>query len=51
MAAVAAVHEGAFGMMVALRDGNIVRVPISAATKTPKTLDLRFMDVAASLTS
>jgi 6-phosphofructokinase 1 len=51
VAAVAAVHEGAFGMMVALRDGDIVRVPISAATKTPKTLDLRFMDVAASLTS
>jgi phosphofructokinase-like protein len=50
VAAVAAVHESAFGMMVALRDGNIVRVPISAATKTPKTLDLTLMDVAASLT-
>jgi 6-phosphofructokinase 1 len=50
VAAVAAVHEGAFGMMVALRDGNIVLVPISAATKTPKTLDLTLMDVAASLT-
>jgi ATP-dependent phosphofructokinase / diphosphate-dependent phosphofructokinase len=51
VAAVAAVHDGAFGMMVALRDGNIVRVPISAATIAPKTLDLTLMDVAASLTS
>jgi len=48
--AVAAVHDADFGMMVALRDGNIVRVPISAATRVPKTLDLTLMDVAAALT-
>ncbi len=32
VAAIDAVHEGAFGSMVALRDGEIVRVPLSAAT-------------------
>jgi phosphofructokinase-like protein len=47
--AVAAVHDGDFGKMVALRDGNVVRVPIAEATRTPKTLDLSLMDVAAAL--
>ena len=48
-AAVAAVHDGAFGMMVALRDGDIVRVSIADATRTPKTLDLGLMEVAGAL--
>jgi 6-phosphofructokinase 1 len=39
-AAVAAVHEGAFGSMVALRAGAIVRVPIAEAVAVAKTVDL-----------
>jgi ATP-dependent phosphofructokinase / diphosphate-dependent phosphofructokinase len=49
-AAVSAVHDGAFGMMVALRDGSIVRVPISEATRIPKTLDMTLFEVASALT-
>jgi phosphofructokinase-like protein len=49
-AAVAAVHDGAFDMMVALRDGEIVRVSIADATRTPKTLDMSLVEVAATLT-
>ena len=49
-AAVAAVHDGAFGMMVALRDGQIVRVPIADAVRTPKTLDLDLVEIASALT-
>jgi 6-phosphofructokinase 1 len=40
VAAVAAVHEGAFGMMVALAAGEIVRVPIATAVAEAKTVDL-----------
>jgi phosphofructokinase-like protein len=40
VAAVAAVHDGAFGSMVALRAGEIVRIPISAAVAEAKTVDL-----------
>jgi 6-phosphofructokinase 1 len=50
VAAVTCVHDGAFDMMVALRDGQIVRVPIADATKTPKTLDMSLIEVAAALT-
>ncbi len=39
VAAVGAVHDGAFGMMVALRCGEIVRVPIADAVAQPKTVD------------
>ena len=49
-AAVAAVHDGAFDTMVALKDGEIVRVPIADATETPKTVDLDLVAVAAGLT-
>ena len=49
--AVSAVHEGAFGMMVALRDGNIICVPIAHAVHAPKTLDLDLIEVAAPLRS
>ncbi len=48
-AAVAAVHDGAFGMMVALKDGDIVRVPIADAVRTPKTCDLRLIVMASGL--
>jgi phosphofructokinase-like protein len=48
VAAVQAVHEGAFGTMVALRGGEIVRVPLAEAVGRPKTLDLSLLrDVAA----
>jgi 6-phosphofructokinase 1 len=39
--ALAAVHDGAFGTMVALNSGRIDRIPLSDATGTPKTVDLR----------
>ncbi|HEY5023908.1 MAG TPA: ATP-dependent 6-phosphofructokinase [Acidimicrobiales bacterium] len=47
VAAVSAVHDGAFGMMVALQSGQIVRVPISDAVARSKTVDLGlYHDVA-----
>jgi 6-phosphofructokinase 1 len=47
VAAVEAVHDGAFGMMVALQAGEIVRVPIADAVARPKTVDLElYRDVA-----
>src|SRR5438067_6866522 len=39
IAAIDAVHEGAFGSMVALQAGDIVRVPIAEAVGTLKTVD------------
>ncbi len=48
VAAVAAAHDGAFGTMVALQAGAIVRVPLESAITAPKTLDLSLLeDVAA----
>jgi 6-phosphofructokinase 1 len=47
VAAVSALHDGAFGTMVALRAGEIVRVPIAEAVAQAKTVDLGlFRDVA-----
>jgi 6-phosphofructokinase 1 len=47
VAAVAAVHDGAYGTMVALRAGEIVRVPIAAAVAKSKSVDLELLhDVA-----
>jgi len=40
VAAVAAVHDGAFGTMVALQAGQIVRVAIADAVSKAKTVDL-----------
>jgi len=37
--AITAVHEGAWGTMVALQGTNIVRVPLSEATSTLKLVD------------
>jgi 6-phosphofructokinase 1 len=46
IAAIDAVHEAAFGTMVALRGGDIVRVPIEDAVGQPKTVDPELFDVA-----
>ena len=48
VAAVAAVHDGEFGTMVALQAGQIVRVPLEAAVGTPKVLDRRLLDEVAA---
>ena len=39
VAAIEAVHDGAFGQMVALRAGHIVRVPLAEAVTELKTVD------------
>ena len=49
VAAVEAVHDGAFGMMVALRAGEIVRVPIDEAVSKSKTVDLGLFDGVAGV--
>lgn len=46
IAAIDAVHDGAFGTMVALQADEIVRVPIAEATKELKTLDPKLLEVA-----
>ncbi len=38
------VRDGAFGMMVALRGTDIVRVPLAEATARLKTVDPRLYD-------
>ncbi len=48
VAAVAAVRDGAFGTMVALQAGRIVRVPLEAATGATKTLDLALLRQTAA---
>jgi phosphofructokinase-like protein len=45
--AIDAVHDGAFGMMVALRCGEIVRVPLGEATADLKLIDPALYDTAA----
>ena len=48
IAAIDAVHDGAFGQMVALQGGQIVRVPLEAVAAGLKTVDLDLhRDVAA----
>jgi 6-phosphofructokinase 1 len=46
IAAIDAVHDGDFGKMVALRDGDIVRVPLTDAVKQLKLVDPNLYDVA-----
>jgi phosphofructokinase-like protein len=46
-AAVAAVHDGDFGTMVALQAGQIVRIPLEEAVGNPKTLDRSLLDDVA----
>ena len=45
-AAIDAVHDGAFGSMVALEAGEIVRVPLADAVTELKTIDPRLLEVA-----
>ena len=47
IAAIDAVHDGAFNTMVALRAGDIVRVPLSAGTAELKLIDPALYDVAS----
>jgi 6-phosphofructokinase 1 len=47
IAAIDAVHDGDFGSMVALRSGDIVRVPLSDATDELKLIDPAIYDVAS----
>jgi 6-phosphofructokinase 1 len=46
IAAIDAVHDGAFGTMVALRCGNVVRVPLREATGELKLVEEDLYDVA-----
>jgi ATP-dependent phosphofructokinase / diphosphate-dependent phosphofructokinase len=47
--AVGAVHDGDFGKMVALRCGQIVRIPIAEAVVEPKTVDLHLYGEVAGV--
>ena len=47
VAAIEAVHDGASGTMVALRCGDIVRVPLADATSELKLVDPAIYDVAS----
>jgi ATP-dependent phosphofructokinase / diphosphate-dependent phosphofructokinase len=51
VAAVEAVHDGAFGSMVALRAGQIVRVPIDEGVSRSKTVDLDLLSGVAAVFS
>jgi 6-phosphofructokinase 1 len=46
IAAIAAVHDGAFGQMVALRDAKIIRIPLAEAVGRLKTVDPELLEVA-----
>src|SRR5579863_3102449 len=46
VSAIDAVHDGAFGRMVALQGGNIVRVPLADAVAELKTVDPELVAVA-----
>jgi 6-phosphofructokinase 1 len=48
VAAVEAVHDGDFGVMVALRAGAIVRMPLHEAVGNPKTVDRELLDGVAA---
>jgi ATP-dependent phosphofructokinase / diphosphate-dependent phosphofructokinase len=48
VAAVDTLHEDVSGVMVALRAGRIVRVPLSVAAGPTKTVDSHLLDVVAS---
>jgi ATP-dependent phosphofructokinase / diphosphate-dependent phosphofructokinase len=46
--AVAAVHDGTFGKMVALQGNRIVRVPLEEAVGRPKALDVTLLEEVAA---
>lgn len=45
--AIDAVHDSAFGTMVALRSGDIIRVPLADAVSELKTVDPKLLEVAS----
>ncbi len=45
--AIDAVHDSAFGMMVALRSGDIIRVPLADAVSELKTVDPKLLEAAS----
>lgn len=47
--ALEAVHDGEFGVMVALQSGNIVRIPLSDAAGKAKTVDPKLYENVAGL--
>jgi len=47
IAAIDAAHDGEFGTMVALRSGDIVRVPLAEAVSELKTVDPKLLEAAA----
>jgi ATP-dependent phosphofructokinase / diphosphate-dependent phosphofructokinase len=47
IAAIDAIHDGAFGTMVALQGGDIVRAPLADATAELKLIDPNLYDVAS----
>jgi 6-phosphofructokinase 1 len=50
LAAIDAAHEGAFGTVVALRDGAIVRVPLAEVIGRPKPVDAALREAIRILT-
>ena len=46
VAAIDAVHDGAFGQMVALENGRVIRTPLRTAVARLKTVDPDLYDVA-----
>ena len=48
-AALAAVHEREFGVMVALRAGAIIRIPLNEAVGKPKQVDTQLYQQVANL--
>jgi 6-phosphofructokinase 1 len=46
VAAADCAHDGAFGMMVALQAGRIIRVPLEEAVRELKTVDHELVAVA-----
>lgn len=41
-----AVHDGAYGMMVGLQNGDIVRAPLADAVGVLKTVDPSLLEIA-----
>ena len=49
LAAIDALHDGAFGTMVALRGTDVVRVPIAEGVASSKTVDPKLLAEAGVL--
>jgi 6-phosphofructokinase 1 len=48
VAAIEAVHDGDFGIMVALQAAAIIRIPLGDAVGKPKTVDRDLLDGVAA---